>query len=109
MKHRNLVGPQIQKLRAQRNWSQEQLAARLQLAGLDISRSSLAKIENGQQAVFNFQFFYFQRVFKVGPEYFQMNFDPQDRDFSRKVRAFMEGKSRNPRSFSFLAFPLGNF
>jgi DNA-binding XRE family transcriptional regulator len=41
----NIVGPQIRKARYQLGFSQEQLAARCQLLGLDISRSTLAQIE----------------------------------------------------------------
>jgi transcriptional regulator with XRE-family HTH domain len=41
----NIVGPQIRKARYQLSLSQEQLAARCQLLGLDISRSTLAQIE----------------------------------------------------------------
>ena len=42
---RNLVGPQVRKARAWLKLTQEDLAANLQLAGWDISRASLAKIE----------------------------------------------------------------
>jgi DNA-binding XRE family transcriptional regulator len=41
----NIVGPQIRKARYQLDLSQEQLAARCQLLGLDISRSTLGQIE----------------------------------------------------------------
>ena len=41
----NLVGPQVRKVRYGRNWSQEQLAARLGRMGWDISRGTLAKLE----------------------------------------------------------------
>jgi len=41
----NIVGPQIRKARYQLGFSQEQLATRCQLLGLDISRSTLAQIE----------------------------------------------------------------
>lgn len=41
----NIVGPQVRRLRDQQGWSQEQLAARLQRQGWDISRGTLAKIE----------------------------------------------------------------
>lgn len=41
----NIVGPQIRKARYEAGLSQEQLATRCQLAGLDISRSTLAQIE----------------------------------------------------------------
>jgi transcriptional regulator with XRE-family HTH domain len=41
----NIVCPQIRKSRYQLSLSQEQLAARCQLLGLDISRSTLGQIE----------------------------------------------------------------
>jgi transcriptional regulator with XRE-family HTH domain len=41
----NIVGPQIRKARYQLGLSQEQLATRCQLLGMDISRSTLAQIE----------------------------------------------------------------
>lgn len=41
----NLVGPTIRKLRGARDWTQEILAARCNLAGCDITRGTLAKIE----------------------------------------------------------------
>jgi transcriptional regulator with XRE-family HTH domain len=41
----NLVGHTIRKLRVGRDWTQEILAARCNLAGCDITRGTLAKIE----------------------------------------------------------------
>ena len=41
----NLVGPQVRKLRSQKGWTQDALAARLQLRGWDVSRESVAKLE----------------------------------------------------------------
>lgn len=41
----NLVGPQVRKLRAKNEWTQEALAAKLQVEGWDVSRESLAKLE----------------------------------------------------------------
>lgn len=52
-------------LRNQAGWSQEQLAARLQLAGHDMSRSTLAKIESGIRHVYLEDLFAFQRVFGI--------------------------------------------
>lgn len=34
----NVIGPMIAKLRFQRNWTQELLAAKMQVKGLDITR-----------------------------------------------------------------------
>jgi transcriptional regulator with XRE-family HTH domain len=39
------VGPQVKKWRTKRGWSQEELAAKLQLRGWSISRDSLANLE----------------------------------------------------------------
>ena len=41
----NLVGPQVRRLRTEAGLSQEALAAKLQVAGWDISRAGLSKIE----------------------------------------------------------------
>jgi transcriptional regulator with XRE-family HTH domain len=42
----NAVGPQIRKVRGKLGLTQEQLATNCQLAGLDISRSTLGQIES---------------------------------------------------------------
>jgi transcriptional regulator with XRE-family HTH domain len=41
----NIIGPQVRKLRNERDLSQDQLAAKLQLLGLEISRAGVSKIE----------------------------------------------------------------
>ena len=41
----NLVGPQIRRLRTEAGLSQEAMAAKLQVAGWDLSRGGLSKIE----------------------------------------------------------------
>jgi transcriptional regulator with XRE-family HTH domain len=41
----NVIGPQLRKTRVLLGLTQEELAARCQLAGLDISRSTLGQIE----------------------------------------------------------------
>ena len=42
----NIVGPQIRKRRSALDLTQEELATRCQLAGLDISRGTLSQIED---------------------------------------------------------------
>ena len=42
----NIIGPQIKRLREQRNMTQEQLTTHCNLIGWNISRSALAKIES---------------------------------------------------------------
>jgi len=47
----NIVGPQIGAVRTRRNFSQEELAAKCGVLGLDISRGTLAKIESQVRCV----------------------------------------------------------
>ena len=63
---RNIVGPQVRKMRMAQDWSQGQLAIRLQLAGLDVSRSGVAKIESRLACVEDYELFYLAKVFGVG-------------------------------------------
>ena len=44
-RRQNLIGPTVRKLRMAAKLSQEALAARLQVAGWDITRGGLSKIE----------------------------------------------------------------
>lgn len=45
------LGAHIRALRIQRGWTQEQMTARLQLNGCDLTRGSYAKIEAGIQHI----------------------------------------------------------
>ncbi|MGA2603917.1 MAG: helix-turn-helix transcriptional regulator [Verrucomicrobiia bacterium] len=65
MKYLNMVGPQIRKLRYMRGWSQDKLAAKLQLLGWDIGRVSLAKIESRLVRVDAHDLLFFAKVFNV--------------------------------------------
>lgn len=51
-KYEKMVGQQIRVIREQKNMTQEQLSAKLQLEGCNITRSSLAKIEVGQRHLY---------------------------------------------------------
>jgi transcriptional regulator with XRE-family HTH domain len=62
--HRNLVGAEIRR-RWHLGWSQSRLARKLQLAGLHISRSGLAKIECRILWVGDFELLYFVRMLGV--------------------------------------------
>ncbi len=46
------IGRNISVLRQSRGWTQEQLSAKLQTVGCDITRSALAKIEVGQRHLY---------------------------------------------------------
>lgn len=46
------IGKNIRALRKKKNMKQDEIAAKLQLEGVDISRSTYAKIESGNRNVF---------------------------------------------------------
>ena len=46
------IGNNIRKIRKKAGFTQEMLATRLQLAGCDITRSAVAKIEVGQRHIY---------------------------------------------------------
>jgi transcriptional regulator with XRE-family HTH domain len=72
VKHsKNNVGPQVRRLRFLRGWSQTDFATKLQLAGLDIDRSGVSKIEARMVFVADRTLLYLADVLKVElPELF---------------------------------------
>jgi len=66
MKHiRNVIGPQVRRIRYERGFTQEALAAELQREGWDLSRSSLANLEAQDRWVVESELFLLARVLKV--------------------------------------------
>jgi len=66
---RNCVGPQVRALRKKKSLTQDQLAARLQLAGLhSFDRVTVAKIESQIRSVFDFEIAVLAEVLGVRPE-----------------------------------------
>jgi transcriptional regulator with XRE-family HTH domain len=61
----NIIGPMVIKLRFERRWSQEVLAARLQCQEADISRDVLANIESGRTQVTDKHIRALQKAFGV--------------------------------------------
>ena len=61
----NVVGPQIRQLRNDLLLTQEQLAARCQLAGLDISRATLSHIEAQLRCVTDGELLSLAKVFHL--------------------------------------------
>jgi transcriptional regulator with XRE-family HTH domain len=62
---RNMIGPQIRRIRSERGLSQPQFAQLLQRAGWDISRDTLAKIEDQRRWVSDFEVAFLASVLKV--------------------------------------------
>ena len=61
----NVVGPQIRKRRYQLALTQDRLAARCQMEGLDLSRASLAQIESQVRYVSDDELFTLALVLKI--------------------------------------------
>ncbi len=61
----NVIGPMIAKLRCQRNWSQQLLAAKMQVKGFDITRDVIANIESRRSIATDEHIIGFLRVFGV--------------------------------------------
>jgi transcriptional regulator with XRE-family HTH domain len=66
MRRRNvIIGRRVVRLRFERNWTQEILAARLQCEGVNVSRLMVAKIELGYNKVNEDLILGLQKVFRV--------------------------------------------
>ncbi len=59
------IGQNIRQLREINGMTQEQLAARLQLNGCDITRSSVAKIEVGQRHLYPDEILLIRKILRV--------------------------------------------
>lgn len=64
-RYKNNVGPQVRRLRYAQGWSQSAFAVKLQLAGFDISRGGVSKIENRTVFVDDKKLLYLAETLKV--------------------------------------------
>jgi transcriptional regulator with XRE-family HTH domain len=62
------IGNNIRKLREKRGLTQEAVAAKLQLAGCDITRSAIAKIEVGQRHLYPDEIMLIKDILKASYE-----------------------------------------
>ena len=61
----NICGNKIKELRELSKLSQEQLAAKLQLIGLNLTQKAISRIESGERVVPDYELLYFAKVFDV--------------------------------------------
>ena len=61
----NICGKTLRKIRKEHRLSQEQLAARLQLEGLDFTQRIISQIETGKRIVKDYELKFFSVVLKV--------------------------------------------
>lgn len=58
-------GQHIRKLRIERKWTQEELVAKMQLNGLEMTRSGFSKIESGMRHIYLEDLLVLQKVFNI--------------------------------------------
>ncbi|HUA64279.1 MAG TPA: hypothetical protein VME24_00425 [Alphaproteobacteria bacterium] len=61
----NVIGQNVAKFRYQRNWTQDELVAKLQLLGCYMTRDILANIETQRRIVTDIQVRFFAEVFGI--------------------------------------------
>lgn len=82
----------MRKLRNQRGWTQEQHAGALQRAGLDISRSALAKVEARMTCVGDHELLFYMKTFRVEFEDLYPPIDPHGADLYDDVKRLMTSR-----------------
>lgn len=66
---KNLIGKKLKFLRKQNRLSQQKLAVKLQLAGMDIGKNTITRIETNQRSVTDMELKALAEVFQVTYEY----------------------------------------
>lgn len=67
--HRNIVGAKIVRLRRERNIKQKELVAKLQSMGMDISDTSMSRLEGQTRLVQDFEIPILARALEVSVEW----------------------------------------
>ena len=66
---KNICGTRIKEARKKLKLSQEELAARLQVEGVNIERDSVSRIEIGTRFVADYELLILCKILNVSPEY----------------------------------------
>lgn len=67
---RNISGIKLKELRKANKMSQQDLAEKLQLEGIDLTSKEISKIENNKRLVQDFELFAFAKIFNVSADEF---------------------------------------
>lgn len=94
---RNSIGPQLRRLRTERNLTQDALAGKLQRAGLDMDRTAVAKIEAQLRSVFDFELAMIARVLGVGTDALMPANAVLDRNLQHLMKGTIPVRSRMPK------------
>lgn len=72
---RNISGSILKELRLKSNLSQQDLAEKLQLLGIELTSKEVSKIETNNRLVQDFELFAFAKVFNVSADVFNNHFN----------------------------------
>ena len=67
---KNISGKKLKELRKQAKLSQQDLAEKLQLQGIDLTSKEISKIETNKRLVKDFELFAFSKIFGVSTDEF---------------------------------------
>lgn len=67
---KNISGNKLKELRKKNKMSQQDLAKKLQLEGIDLTSKEISKIETNNRLVQDFELFAFAKIFKVSADEF---------------------------------------
>lgn len=67
---RNISGNKLRELRKKSKMSQQDLAEKLQVEGIDLTSKEISKIEMNKRLVQDFELFAFAKIFKVSADMF---------------------------------------
>ena len=70
---KNISGNKLKELRKNAKMSQQDLAEKLQLEGIDLTSKEISKIETNNRLVQDFELFAFAKMFKVSADEFNVN------------------------------------
>ncbi len=69
---RNILGPGIRRVREQKGWSQDELTRRLQLAGWDVDRTLIGRIELRTRSIIDTELLALAKTFGVKLDAFRI-------------------------------------
>lgn len=69
---KNISGKMLRKLRIEKGFSQQRLAEKLQLEGIELTSKEISKIENDDRLVQDFELFAFAKVLGVSADTFNI-------------------------------------
>jgi transcriptional regulator with XRE-family HTH domain len=90
---KNIIGVRIKTARKESHVSQMELAAKLQVLGIMIDRSAIAKVETGRRPITDIEIAAISRILNVQIEWLFAEREDWFKQFAQQQPDFMDGKS----------------